>query len=305
MKTIYISIVSLLLVLSVDTLNAQVTIGLNKAPNPGALLELTESLNGISTKGLLMPRVRLNEIAQPTPQTEHVRGMIVYNLTENGNVRENNSYINNGFGWYPLGYLPEPTAAGDYLSLNDNYELIWKNIEVPQPTPGIYTLINSQANNLFQINEIDMDDSPWFIFGDTIRITPRHQENRLIVTVQVLMNKEYDPVYKDGWLSYSGGIFSPADQYNPIDSRNGTLIYEAFNQVERTYSLVTLHFVIEDLQAGENKYMIKFKRNKSVNFNGKLFIGYDNRAGDNGPNLFNTSSSIAVQYYEEKSSPII
>ncbi|MDR1503046.1 MAG: hypothetical protein LBT43_11400 [Prevotella sp.] len=42
---------------------AQVTIGSNETPNVDALLDLTETSAGTSTKGLLLPRVSLSSTA--------------------------------------------------------------------------------------------------------------------------------------------------------------------------------------------------------------------------------------------------
>lgn len=304
MKARYIQILFLIFIVSgfVYPAQAQITIGMSKAPNPSALLDLTDNISNISTKGLLLPRVRLSTIVQPTPQSEHVRGMLVYNLTDDADIKED-AYINSGFGWYPLYNLPTGTAAGDYLSFNNAGSLIWRTITVPQPIPGVYTLKSSKALNREQIYVIDRDEveSPWFTFGDTLSVMSYHTQNKLIVTVQVLMNKQYDNSATDGWLSYSGGIFASTDQQNPIDYRDGTLIYQALNDNDVTYSLVTLHFVLENIPVGENKYTIRFKRNDSYNFKGLLQIGYDQRLGDDGLNLFNTASSVSSQYYEDKS----
>ncbi|MDR1881118.1 MAG: hypothetical protein LBQ78_09305 [Tannerellaceae bacterium] len=81
-------------------LPAQVTIGMNEASAEGALLQLKDIVaaagNPNASKGLLMPRVRLVSQTELTPMfptatagemREHA-GLIVYNLTENDNLKK-------------------------------------------------------------------------------------------------------------------------------------------------------------------------------------------------------------------------
>ena len=297
-KTTYIIFIIISLVYT-NRVHSQVTIGMSKIPNSAALLELVEYTDDSSGKGLLLPRVRLQGNTNAAPMSAHVPAMMVYNIDETSIGKD--VYINNGQRWHPLGYLPTPTQEGDYLSIDSSGEPTWRPITVPPPTPGIYTLLNSTSYNLYEIREIENDNSPWFPFGDTIKIMPRHAANRLIVTVQVLVNKEYSSTYNTGWVNYTGGIFLN-DQLQ--DYRDETLVYQSFNN-KRTLSLVTLHFVVENLPAGLQNLRVRFKRNESQNFNSILYIGFDNREGDNSLNLFNSSSSISVQYYEDKSSALI
>lgn len=295
----YISILVVTCFLFVISTQAQVTIGLSKIPNSAALLELVENPDNTSSKGLLLPRVTLNAVTNEVPLSRHVEGMMVYNIGDN---ISRDVYINNGTKWHPLGYLPQATQSGEYLSLDANKNLIWREITVPTPVTGVYTLMNSVSSNLREIREIQADQSPWMPFGDTIRIIPRHAKNKLIVTVQVFMNKEYDAANPTGWINYSGGIF--IDEFQALGVRDGTLSYQDFNK-SRAASLVTLHFVVEDLSAGIKNLLVKFRRDNSFNFNGILYIGYDDRNPGNNLNFFNTSASIAVQYYEDKSSALI
>jgi len=299
MKTFnYISIFIVIYFLSVISTQAQVTIGLSKTPNSAALLELVEYNDDSSTKGLLLPRVRLKDVTDPDPLSKHVEAMMVYNI---GSDISNDVYINNGSKWHPLGYLPAATKSGEYLSLDANNNLTWTEITVPTPVSGVYTLMNSTSTNLQQIREIQEDQSPWIPFGDTIRIIPRHAKNKLIVSVQVFVNKEYNSQHPTGWINYSGGIFI---DLLSLGYRSETLSYQDFNK-KRTCSLVTLHFVVEDLTAGIKNIQVKFRREDSFNFDGILYIGYDDRNPSDDLNLFNTSSSISVQYYEDKSSTLI
>ncbi|MDU1905370.1 MAG: hypothetical protein E6772_11350 [Dysgonomonas sp.] len=306
MKRTYIYIIATLWGLATFPLiQAQVTIGADKKPNPGAFLEFVENLaDSTSNRGLLLPRVRLNAIADATPLTNKVEGMLVYNKTQNASVNSD-VYINDGTNWNSL-LLPTPSAAGQYLVLNSSLEPEWRTINLPQPVPGVYSLMNSDSRNLYSMLTINSDNSPWLKYGDTITVKPRHATNRMVITVQVLFNKEYDPANPTGWVNYDAGLFIN-DFTTPVDVRNQTLTYQSFNN-SRVYSPVTLHFVVTNLTAGEQKVLIKFKQLNSENFDGILFVGYDSTTPPGVPgdiNLFNTSASISSQYFEDKSSPII
>lgn len=85
-----------LLFLCSYTLNAQSTIGSQKEPNKGALLDLKENENvdANASKGLLLPRVNLEDVNELYPMFEEGStdytdtekdkhtGLIVYNLTD-------------------------------------------------------------------------------------------------------------------------------------------------------------------------------------------------------------------------------
>ncbi|WP_165026087.1 MULTISPECIES: FISUMP domain-containing protein [unclassified Dysgonomonas] len=88
-KLFYVLITAFLLSWKV---NAQVTIGSGEAPSAGALLDLKENKEGMSTKGLGMPRVPLSDLTNLYPmltgsetdyetlKASHV-GLMVYNTT--------------------------------------------------------------------------------------------------------------------------------------------------------------------------------------------------------------------------------
>lgn len=67
-----------LIIGSLSTISAQVTIGSGNPPHD-ALLDLKEDNTGASTKGLLLPRVALTDASLPVPMSSHVVGMTVYN----------------------------------------------------------------------------------------------------------------------------------------------------------------------------------------------------------------------------------
>lgn len=83
-------------------LKAQVTIGSGTAPHKDALLDLKEDSDGFSNKGLLLPRVTLSATTNPSPLSEHVEGMTVYNIAKTGDVSPG-YYYNNGTKWVILG----------------------------------------------------------------------------------------------------------------------------------------------------------------------------------------------------------
>jgi len=62
--------------------NAQVRIGGNAAPNGAAVLDLNATDAATGTKGLALPRVRLDSATvQITPGVANLNGMLVYNTT--------------------------------------------------------------------------------------------------------------------------------------------------------------------------------------------------------------------------------
>lgn len=76
---------------------AQVTIGSDKVPERGAILELlSDSL------GFLPTRVHLVSLDEPDPLPVHVEGIVVYNLTMRTDSLFKGLYYNNGAKWVRL-----------------------------------------------------------------------------------------------------------------------------------------------------------------------------------------------------------
>lgn len=116
---------------------AQVTIGSVLTPNKDALLDLQEE--GTTTKGLLLPRVALQQTTSFAPMQAHTQGMVVYNTAKVADVTPG-YYYNNGTKWMKLYtvsdsffYMPstvlptdenDPAFAGGVFSINlyDNYQ---------------------------------------------------------------------------------------------------------------------------------------------------------------------------------------
>lgn len=91
MKKILIHSISISILLITTTLSAQVTIGSQADPSSGALLDLKETANGTSSKGLGLPRVVLTDKNKLYPMLEvgydgsedikHI-GLVVYNTND-------------------------------------------------------------------------------------------------------------------------------------------------------------------------------------------------------------------------------
>lgn len=133
-KIIYIS--SFLLIVCIQSVLSQVTIGSNEQPNPGALLDLKESPTN-SNKGLLLPRVSLqkldaltmgnNVIANQGSQWKVHTGMLVYNI----NTIETASnrvcpglHVWDGSRWFPVQPYDNILEQKKVLSLVRNYQYL-------------------------------------------------------------------------------------------------------------------------------------------------------------------------------------
>jgi hypothetical protein len=95
----------------IASIKAQVTIGSETAPDINALLELKQ--DGITKKGLLLPRVVLTSTTSASPMTTHVMGMVVYNTATAGTLPNNVTpgyYYNDGAKWVRLLYAGETTV---------------------------------------------------------------------------------------------------------------------------------------------------------------------------------------------------
>lgn len=85
------------------SMQAQVTIGSAKPPHEDALLDLNEGdVDGLSKKGLLMPRVELISTDNSAPLSKHVKGMVVFNTLKQNDV-DLGLYANDGEKWIKVG----------------------------------------------------------------------------------------------------------------------------------------------------------------------------------------------------------
>lgn len=98
-KIIYLF--SVLFLFSIGHIYSQVTIGSSDKPDDSAILDLKQKADGTSDKGLLIPRVKLEETILPDPMKAFVEGLVVYNL-ESVNDVETGFYYCDGSRWILL-----------------------------------------------------------------------------------------------------------------------------------------------------------------------------------------------------------
>jgi hypothetical protein len=91
-------ILLLLVVQNVISLQAQIRIGGNIAPNPNAILDLNANDTAIGSKGLMLPKVALISTTNASPFSKHEKGMFVYNTSTVNNVFPG-VYHNDGKKW--------------------------------------------------------------------------------------------------------------------------------------------------------------------------------------------------------------
>ena len=96
MKKIFL-LVGIFALMSMLTLNAQVTIGKNVPPDSSAVLDLQSNGN----LGMLLPRVVLTDTLSPSPLKANVPGMMVYNTNTSADGKVvAGVYINDGQRWW-------------------------------------------------------------------------------------------------------------------------------------------------------------------------------------------------------------
>jgi len=146
--------------MSITTLNAQVTIGINSTPLKGTLLELKESDvaddGANSTKGMMYPRVALSDPNNLAPMLEgtdltdanklQYAGLTVYNVTEDVNFQKG-LYVWDGAKWNLTqsgGQSALTTvldAAGDGLSIANDSVILGGSLDRN-------TVVDLNSNNL-------------------------------------------------------------------------------------------------------------------------------------------------------------
>ena len=97
----FICLFLVFILLGINQIRSQVTIGSSGKPDISALLDLKQNADGTSDKGLLIPRVKLIETSDPSPLSSFVEGLIVYNI-ESGNDVEHGFYYCDGNQWILL-----------------------------------------------------------------------------------------------------------------------------------------------------------------------------------------------------------
>lgn len=92
---------------------AQVKVGNNPTiKDSNAIFEMEST-----KKGMLLPRLALTSTTAFTPLTVHVRGMVVYNTANTGDVTEG-FYYNDGLKWVRIAGSPSSTGSGNLTNGN-------------------------------------------------------------------------------------------------------------------------------------------------------------------------------------------
>jgi hypothetical protein len=101
----------------IASVNAQMRIGGSEVPNQSAVLDLNPDdrvSDGNATLGLALPRVNLRNSTDAYPLLSHVKGMTVYNLAAEGDVKPG-VYVNNCAKW-----LRQADSEWDFAVLGDS-----------------------------------------------------------------------------------------------------------------------------------------------------------------------------------------
>jgi len=307
---IYLAIIITgLLLFTQNVTNAQVTIGSSTEPNNDALLDLKEDTNGESTKGLLLPRVKLVNLTNPSPLLQHIEGLMVYNLQTTGQISPG-LYKNDGTKWVRM-QLPEDGTEGQVLEIDPiTMAPRWVTKYIPPAEdPGAYVLTKGEAfrftdgaildqyNNYGGVEYFENSDlsSQWTQIIDPIEINGvTTTDNKLMFFLQTTL---LQPGYQSGAsLSYAGALFLN----DKLTGVRVSVIISASDGTSPVAKTETLFFVLENLQLGNNTIKIAFKRrtpSPSQDYVPDLYIGRtmtENNITTNG------STSLSYEFYEKK-----
>lgn len=284
---------------------AQITIGSESAPDPDALLDLKEDgTTGESQRGLLLPRVKLISLSNPSPLAEHVEGIMVYNIETAGDVTPG-LYKNNGTRWERM-LLPDGGQDGMVLEINPlTMAPRWVTKYIPPADPiGAYSLTGAVAYKYntgavlrynenhggVSYTENSTMDSGWKPIIPTIEINVSNPNNRIILFLQTTLIQE--GYAAGGSLSYAAGLFLN-DQLKGV---RVSVITSTAGGTRPVQKAETLFFVLEGLQTGVNYIDVAFRRRTPSPNNNTVpdvYIG-ENHAGASG------STSISYEFYEQK-----
>lgn len=188
---IKLSITAIALLLSFYVAKAQVTIGSDQPPRAGSLLDLEQ--DGTPEKGLGLPRVALTslsilKIGNNESQKQNYVGTMVYNTTNNGNIKEG-IYCWTGDRWMQAIVVNSKGANGSMLKSNGDGTYGWSAVTIPdyefhKPTNIRGFKEKNSTKNEFKYNEIvyylDRDgvwlpntnafNNRMYVYTDTINI---------------------------------------------------------------------------------------------------------------------------------------
>jgi len=320
MKSKHLLIIAVVFAVAMQTLNAQVTIGSQEPPHPDALLDLKSTTDGsLSAKGLLLPRVRLSALTNPSPLVQHVEGMIVYNIDET-NVKAG-LYYNNGSSWVNI----DPLAGGKVnqaLVSGADLQPAWGVLDFPDAgSIGFvmkkFAVSNNSTGKVFIRDsgyEVTVENyqygtaaNDWFKLQmqTPFSVRPQHSKNRLIVTMQTIVqsnNHASNVIYNKGWAEYAGGVFI-----------NDLLKVVKLNQFSYSgtfpFDTMTMYLIVEDLPVNVDQAVdigvVRLKtRSEELNLPEQIAIGVPSSdPGIDNLNNFMAKPFISIQYYEDPNSP--
>ena len=307
----------LLSILSVSKGYSQVTIGSDIEPDVDAILDLKQKQDGTSDKGLLLPRVNLISPMNAFPLSQHIEGMLVYNKTsDESNDILPGVFYNDGTQWKRIDILPGGTGS-QVLSVGDNLEPKWSNLDIPNETSVGYVLkkftvsniSNGASNARFTTNAgygITTKDhalvSPWVKLNlrEAFSVTPQHSKNRLIVTMQAMVQTDADGTNNHaGWVDFAGGVF--------INNQLKVAKLSQFSHTGRyAFDIFTMYLIVEDLKVGTLQNLelavARINSGSRVAFYETVGIGTPSFNNIGNLNPFMAKPFISIQYYEDPSS---
>lgn len=129
-------IIGIVLISSFSVAKSQVTIGSDQPPRSGLLLDLEQ--DGTPEKGLGLPRVALTslsilQIGNNESQKQNYVGTMVYNTTNNGNIKEG-IYCWMGDTWKQAIVVNSKGDDGSILKSNGDGTYGWSTVNIPEPT---------------------------------------------------------------------------------------------------------------------------------------------------------------------------
>jgi len=306
--------------LSIFSLNkgyGQVTIGSEIEPDTDAILDLKENQDGSSEKGLLLPRVNLISPTNAFPLSQHIAGMLVYNKTDNdaNNIRPGVFY-NDGTQWKRIDILPG-ALANQVLSVDENLQPTWGELDIPNQTSVGYVMKQFTVSNIsngasgarftsnagYGITTVNHDlVSPWvkLTLKDSFAVTPEHSKNRLIVTMQAMVQTDADgSTNHAGWVDFAGAVF--------MNSKLKVVKLSQFSHTGRyAFDIFTMYLIVEDLPVGVLQQLdlavARINSGSRVAFTESIGIGNPASTIVNNLNSFMAKPFISIQYYEDPSS---
>lgn len=295
---------------------AQVTIGAAIDPDEDAILDLKQKQDGTSDKGLLLPRVNLVSPTNTFPLSQHIEGMLVYNKTDDdSNDIKPGIFYNDGTKWKRIDILPGGTGS-QVLSLNNNLEPVWGNLDIPNETSVGYVMKQFTVSNIasgasgatftsnggygITVENYDLV-SPWhkLTLKTPFSVTPTRAANRLIVTMQAMVQSNSNGIADHaGWVDFAGAVF--------INSKLKVVKLSQFSHTGRfSFDIFTMYLIVENLPVGVLQNLdlavARINSGSRVAFTESIGIGIP-ASGVNNLNSFMAKPFISIQYYEDPSS---